>query len=297
VQGNYLDSGIAARSESIAYSSRQSSGDYNVVAVNCSAGATVSSVVDSEGNSYSLAAGPVANSNGASVVSIYVAPGIKAGPNTVTVNFSGYTWSEIQVAEYAGIAALDVSTINGGFGNAQSSGSATTAYGNDILISYVEIAASGSPTAGSGFTKRITPSWNSGLEDRSVSSPGSYSATWTENGASSWICAMVALKTTSTTNSSPTPTPAPTPTPTPSKGLGSSVTLAWDADTSPSTAGYRLYVGLVSGIYTQRTDIGNTTTGTVSNLISGVTYYSVVTAYNSAGLESPPSNEVSYRAP
>ncbi len=289
VQGNYLDSGIAATSESVAYSSRQSAGDYNVVAVNRGTGATISSVVDSEGNSYSLAAGPFANSSGASAVSIYVAPGIKAGPNTVTVNFSGNTWSEIQVAEYAGITALDVSTINRGSGNAQSSGSATTTSANDILVSYVEISASGSPTAGNGFTKRITPSWNSGLEDRSVLSAGSYSATWSENSASNWVCAMVALK---TTHSSPTPTPTPTP----SKGLGSSVTLSWDANVSTNTTGYRLYVGLASGSYTT-TDVGNTTTATVSNLTSGVTYYSVVTAYNSDGLESPPSNQVSYTAP
>ena len=109
------------------------------------------------------------------MVSFYVAPGIKAGSNTVTVTFSGSTWSEIQIAEYAGITAVDVSAIISGSGNAQSSGSATTTYANDILVSYVEIAASGSPTAGSGFTKRITPSWNSGLEDKSVSSSGSYS--------------------------------------------------------------------------------------------------------------------------
>ena len=148
----------------------------------------ITSVVDSEGNSYSLAAGPLANSSEGSVVSIYVAPSIKAGPNTVMVNFSGSTWNEIQVAEYAGITAVDVSTINSGSGNAQSSGPATTTSANDILVSYVELASSGSPTAGSGFTKRITPSWNSGLEDKSVSSSGSYSGTWTENGASNWIC-------------------------------------------------------------------------------------------------------------
>ena len=44
-------------------------------------------------------------------------------------------------------------------------------------------------------------------------------------------------------------------------------------------------------------DLGNTTTATVSNLISGVTYYFVVTAYNSAGVEGPPSNQASYTAP
>jgi hypothetical protein len=56
-------------------------------------------------------------------------------------------------------------------------------------------------------------------------------------------------------------------------------------------------LGVVSGIYTQSTDLGKTTTFTVSNLIRGITYYSVVTAYNSAGVESPPSNEVSYKVP
>ena len=186
MQGNYLDSGTDATSEPVAYSSNQASGDFNVVAVNSSTGVTITSVVDSEGNSYALAVGPLVNSSEGSVVSIYVASGIKAGPNTVVVNFSGSTWNEIQIAEYAGITGLDVSAISSGNGNAQSSGSATTTNANDILVSYVEIAASGSPTVGSGFTKRITPLWNSGLEDKSVSSPGSYSATWTENGASNW---------------------------------------------------------------------------------------------------------------
>ena len=47
VQGNYLDSGTGATSESVAFPSNQSSGDCNVVAVNCSIGVTISSVVDS----------------------------------------------------------------------------------------------------------------------------------------------------------------------------------------------------------------------------------------------------------
>jgi outer membrane biosynthesis protein TonB len=100
------------------------------------------------------------------------------------------------------------------------------------------------------------------------------------------------------TTPSPTPTPAPTPSPTP----GSSVTLAWNAnlptsDPATNTTGYRLHLGLASGVYTQSTNVGNTTSVTVSNLISGLKYYFVVTAYNSSGLESPPSIEVSYTAP
>jgi hypothetical protein len=82
----------------------------------------------------------------------------------------------------------------------------------------------------------------------------------------------------------------------------SSVTLAWNADLptgnpAANTAGYRLHLGLASGVYTQSTTLGNVTAVKVSNLISGVKYYFAVTAYNSAGLDSPPSYEVSYIAP
>jgi fibronectin type III domain protein len=80
------------------------------------------------------------------------------------------------------------------------------------------------------------------------------------------------------------------------------MTLTWSANAASSnpatnTAGYRLHMGLASGVYTQTTTVGNTTTATVSNLISGVTYYLVVTAYNSAGVDGPPSAQLSYKAP
>ena len=73
------------------------------------------------------------------------------------------------------------------------------------------------------------------------------------------------------------------------------VTLAWDAERA--VAGYRLHYGTASGNgnFTQIQDIGNTTTVTVSGLTAGQIYFFFVTAYNAAG-ESPPSNEVSFRA-
>ena len=95
---------------------------------------------------------------------------------------------------------------------------------------------------------------------------------------------------------------APTPTPTPSPTRRSSVRLAWNANLptgnpATNTIGYRLHIGLARGIYTQSTNLGNITTVTVPNLTSGVRYYCVVTAYNSAWLQSLPSNEVSFKAP
>ena len=67
-----------------------------------------------------------------------------------------------------------------------------------------------------------------------------------------------------------------------------SVTLAWDPSPDPTVVGYRVYYGSSSRSYTQSIDAGNSTTATVSNLAAGE-YFFVVTAYNSAGLESAPS--------
>jgi len=75
------------------------------------------------------------------------------------------------------------------------------------------------------------------------------------------------------------------------------VTLAWDPASSPNIAGYRLHSGTTSGVYSQTIELGNATSTLVSNLVTGKTYFFVVTAYNTMGVESAPSNEVSYLAP
>jgi hypothetical protein len=54
-----------------------------------------------------------------------------------------------------------------------------------------------------------------------------------------------------------------------------------------------LYYGTSSGSYPQIINVGNTTTITVPNLAAGQTYYFVVTAYNTVGIESAPSNQTS----
>ena len=49
--------------------------------------------------------------------------------------------------------------------------------------------------------------------------------------------------------------------------------------------------------YTDFVDAGNTNVVTITNLVVGSTYYITATAYTADGLESPPSNEVSYTVP
>src|SRR5271169_845445 len=64
------------------------------------------------------------------------------------------------------------------------------------------------------------------------------------------------------------------------------VTLAWDPETDPNVAGYRVYYGLASDQYSNRIDVGNQTSYTVASLQDGKTYYFAATAYDRVGDES-----------
>jgi hypothetical protein len=74
------------------------------------------------------------------------------------------------------------------------------------------------------------------------------------------------------------------------------VTLEWDPSEGQDVDGYFLCYGTQSGDYPISMDVGDVTTGTVSGLEPGATYYFAVYAYNYYG-ESDYSNEVSYTPP
>ena len=69
--------------------------------------------------------------------------------------------------------------------------------------------------------------------------------------------------------------------------------LSWDPSISTDVAGYKVYVGTASGNYSSSISVGIVTSYTVTNLGVGNTYYFAVTDYDSSGLESGFSNEVS----
>ena len=72
------------------------------------------------------------------------------------------------------------------------------------------------------------------------------------------------------------------------------ITLAWDPNSEPDLAGYKLYIGTSSGNYTQTRNLGLTTQYTISDLIGGPPYFFSLTAYNQKGFESGFSGEVQY---
>ncbi len=74
---------------------------------------------------------------------------------------------------------------------------------------------------------------------------------------------------------------------------GAQIKLAWDPNTEPDMAGYRVYYGTASRTYGTPIDVGNVTTYTLNGLSQRVVYYITVTAYNMANYESAYSNEVS----
>lgn len=84
-----------------------------------------------------------------------------------------------------------------------------------------------------------------------------------------------------------------------SLGISDDATVAfkWTANTEPNLAGYRLYVGTVPGVYGGYVDVGNTTRFRLGDLIRGMTYYFALTAYNTAGIESELTPELSTQIP
>ena len=72
------------------------------------------------------------------------------------------------------------------------------------------------------------------------------------------------------------------------------VWLRWAPNPETNIAGYRVLVGMTSGIYANGDYLtGNVTNFFVSNLMAGTRYYFAITARNTLGMESDLSNEAS----
>ena len=76
-----------------------------------------------------------------------------------------------------------------------------------------------------------------------------------------------------------------------------SVTLAWNASPDPIVAGYRIYYGGASHVYTNEIDVGGTTNGTITGLVAGAIYYFAARSYTTTGVESLFSAELPYSVP
>ena len=181
----------ATASVAVTYPAAETAGDLNVVVVGWNdTTATVQSVRDSAGNTYSPAIGPTI---GAGLQqSIYYAAGIVGGNNTVTVTFSqAAAFPDVRILEYRGVTTLDVTSGASGNSTAANSGAATTTSANELIFGAATVATL-TKAAGTGFTSRIitTPNGDN-AEDKLVTTAGSNSATATLTDAGPWVMQMV----------------------------------------------------------------------------------------------------------
>jgi hypothetical protein len=75
------------------------------------------------------------------------------------------------------------------------------------------------------------------------------------------------------------------------------VTVAWDPNPEPDIAGYHVYYGVVGSGVTNKVSPGTTTQQQVISLQAQTQYWFYVTAFNTAGLESDPSETLTYTTP
>ncbi len=76
--------------------------------------------------------------------------------------------------------------------------------------------------------------------------------------------------------------------------VSADIILVWGTKARSNLAGYHVYYGTCSGVYTSRVDAGKVNSITISNLDEDQIYYFSVTAYDYQGVDGRFSEEVVY---
>jgi outer membrane protein assembly factor BamB len=184
----------------VPYTKAQGAGDLNAIAIGFDdSTSTITSVTDSAGNTYQLAA-PLTRGTGMSQA-IYYAKNIKsaaAGANTVTVQFAGAVpFADVRVAEYSGLDTsnpLDTTASASGSGTTVSSGNLTTTAATEVIFG-AGYTSSLFDTGTNGFTSRIiTPTDGDIAGDEFVSTAGTYAATAHLGSTGTWVMQAAAFR-------------------------------------------------------------------------------------------------------
>lgn len=211
-----INSGVPAGSnqfQTVVFSLAQTAGNLNVVVLTFSDAspaltATVDSVVDSAGNTYTAAIPLFSRYNAAAGVTlglaVYYAPNIvnsNVGDNTVTVTLTGSEPNfAIDAFEYFGpdlVAPLDRTRTNSG--DIQTTTAMTslvasaTTFPNEVVLG-IGASLTGVSAEGSGFNLK-DKFFLLIVEDMIVSATGAYTATATSNaGSGPWLMAIATFK-------------------------------------------------------------------------------------------------------
>ena len=75
------------------------------------------------------------------------------------------------------------------------------------------------------------------------------------------------------------------------------VMLTWNLSSNPNVAGYNIYYGTQSQVYTNIISVGNVTNTVISNLVAGTTYYFSATTFDKLSNHSGYSPEAMFTIP
>jgi len=298
VQGAYAVPQTPQSVVSVSFTGAQTAGDLNVVAIGWSDSTSqVVSVTDARGNAYAPALATTAQAGVQSHVIYYAQNIVAAATNTVTVTFNtAVTYPDVRIAEYRGIrtlAALDAVNGTSGIGTTSTSGPVTTTTADTLLVA-ANVVQSATTSAGTGFTARMITSPNGSiLEDRIVTTAGSYSATAPTSGGG-WVMQIVAFRSASG-GAEDTQAPTAPGTPTATVLSSSRIDLTWLAATDNlGVTAYRIERCQGSGC-TAFAEIGIATTTNYgdSSLAASTSYSYRVSAADAAGNLGPYSTTVS----
>src|SRR5206468_7897603 len=168
-----------------------------------------------------------------------------AGANVVTVTFNQPAQSpDIRIAEYRGVdgsTPVEVTAAAQGSSTSSDSGAVTTLTPNDLLVAGNMTLVGVTTGPGASFTNRVITSPDGDiLEDRVVTSTGSYNATAPLGASGPWIMQMVAFRAAGGGQGDTQPPTAPTNLAANANGA-SRIDLTWMASTdNVGVNGYRI---------------------------------------------------------
>ncbi len=187
-------------SVSVTYSGSQLAGDTNVVAIGWfDDTSSVTSVTDSNGNTYTAAVGPTVLTGFATQV-VYVGRNIvaaAAGANTVTVTFNtAVPFADVRILEYFGLdpgSPVDATAAAIGDSSTSSAGPVATGHAYDLIFA-ANYSSTTTTNSGNGFVSRVITNPDGDIaEDQTVTATGSYTAT-APVVSGNWIMQTVALR-------------------------------------------------------------------------------------------------------
>jgi hypothetical protein len=273
---------------SLAFSSNVHAGDTLIVTGAASAPSSSLTISDSAGDTFVPVIGPISQTGQNVTAYTWIAINAKGGPDTVTLTPSSADALEIHISEWSGISQVspvDQTSSAMGNGSQISSGSKTTTQSGELVYGYA--FAGNNASSGSGFTGLSLT--NGDLDEYEIqTSAGSVAATFTQQ-SNYWLAMMATFKPASQDTQPPTAPANLTAT----TGNVGSVDLSWTAATDDTAVTqYNIYRSTTSGFTpSASTLIGTSTTTSYTDNVAAGTYYYLVIAQDTAGLEGPPSNQ------